>query len=66
MNNQRVKAALTANNDSRVAYAGKISQKETVTIYTDDGVAVQKEIEIFITWDTISKMLDMVRNRAGL
>lgn len=66
MNAERVKAALAADHHSRSAYAGRISQKEVVTVTTEDGTPIQKEVEIFLTWDTISNMLELVRERAGL
>lgn len=66
MNPERVKAALAADHHSRSAYTGQLVQRETVEIVTEDGTSIQKEVDIYISWDTISNMLTMIRNRAGL
>lgn len=64
MSAQNLSAALANTNQNRVAYAGQVSQKETIEIITEDGDVIHKDVVFFITWDTIAKILSMVGQRA--
>ena len=66
MNDKLVQAALASDHFSRSVYLGKITQTEKVTIFLDDGTAVEKEVTFYLTWDSISALLGLVRERAGL
>lgn len=66
MHEPRVKAALTPDFHSQAAYTGRLTQTETVTVVLEDGTAVEQEVTIYISWDTIKNMLAMVANRAGV
>lgn len=57
-------AAVATNHQSKKAYTGRIQQTETVTVITEDGISIQKEVSFFITWDTIEKLLNLVKERA--
>ena len=66
MNNEKVKAALAPDHFSQAAYTGRIKQTETVVVHAEDGTPIQKEVTFYISWDTISQILTLVRQRAGL
>lgn len=57
-------AATAPDHHSRAAYTGRIIQKEHVTIISDDGTAFEKEVSFTISWDSIVKILDLIRERA--
>ena len=59
-----MKAAISSDHHSRAAYTGKIKQTETVSVTTEEGVVIEKEVTIFISWDSIDELLKMVRERA--
>ncbi len=63
---ERIRAALAMDHHSRSAYTGRISQTETVIVHDQNGVPIQKDVSIFISWDTIEQILNMVRSRANL
>lgn len=60
-----MKAATTPDVQSRAAYIGRIYQTEHVTIIAEDGTAFEKEVIFSISWDSISKILDLINKRAG-
>ena len=66
MNIERVKNALAPDHQSQAAYTGRIKQTETVTVFAEDGTPIQKEVTFYISWDSISEILALVRKRAGL
>lgn len=66
MNTEKVKAALAPDHFSQAAYTGRIKQTETVVVHAEDGTPIQKEVTFYISWDTISQILTLVRQRAGL
>ena len=66
MNNEKVKAALAPDHFSQAAYTGRVKQTETVVVHSEDGTPIQKEVTFYISWDTISQILNLVRQRAGL
>lgn len=63
---KRVRNSLEPDHNSKSAYTGRITQTETVIIYDENGVPIQKEFSFFITWDTIKQMLEMIKKRAHL
>lgn len=60
----RIMSALTSDHHSKAAYTGRIQQTETVTVITEDGTSIQKDVSFYITWDTIDKLLNLVKERA--
>lgn len=58
------KAAVTPDYHSRSAYIGQVTQKELVTVITDDGTSFEKEVSFLISWDSISKILGLIQKRA--
>ena len=66
MNKEKVKAALAPDHFSQAAYTGRVKQTETVMVHAEDGTPIQKEVTFYISWDTISQILTLVRQRAGL
>ena len=66
MNNERVKNALAPDHQSQAAYTGRIKQTETIIVHAEDGTPIQKEVTFYISWDSISEILALVRKRAGL
>ncbi len=66
MDIERVKAALAPDHRSQKSYAGHITQTETVILYTEDGTPIQKDVQIYISWDSIAQLLALVRKRAGI
>lgn len=66
MNIEKVKAALAPDHFSQAAYTGRVKQTETVVVHAEDGTPIQKEVTFYISWDTISQILTLVRQRAGL
>ena len=66
MNIERVKNALAPDHQSQAAYTGRVKQTETVTVFAEDGTPIQKEVTFYISWDSISEILALVRKRAGL
>ena len=66
MNIQQVKAALAPDHHSKAAYVGRVKQTETITVTTEDGTAIEREVTIYISWDSMEEMLKLIRNRAGL
>ena len=65
MNIERVKNALASDHQSQAAYTGRIKQTETVTVFAEDGMPIQKEVTFYISWDSIAQFLALVRKRAG-
>lgn len=65
MNNERVKNALAPDHQSQAAYTGRIKQTETIIVHAEDGTPIQKEVTFYISWDSISELLTLVRKRAG-
>lgn len=57
-------AAVASDHHSKAAYTGRIQQTETVTVVTEDGISIQKDVSFYITWDTIDKLLNLVKERA--
>lgn len=57
------KAAITPDQHSRGAYGGRIMQTETVTIFSDDGTAFERDVQFTISWDSIVKILDLIEKR---
>lgn len=66
MNEIQIRAALTPDHQSQAAYTGRVKQTEIVQVITDEGVAIEKEVTIYISWDSINAILGLVRERAGL
>ncbi len=70
MNNEdqlsRLIAATKATTKTQQAYTGRIIQRETVTVQDEQGNPIQKEIDVYLTWDTIKEVLSLIRARAGL
>lgn len=66
MNVEQIKAALASDHDSALAYAGRVIQKETLTVPDADGNPIHIERDIVITRVTIETILEMVRQRAGI
>lgn len=66
MNQEKVKAALAPDSYSQHAYAGMVSQTETVVVHAEDGTPIQKEVTFYISWDSISQILALARVRAGI
>jgi len=62
----RLLAAIALDNQSKAAYIGRITQTETVTIMSNDGTSFEKDVTISISWDSISKILELIGKRAGL
>ncbi len=66
MDNKDIINALAPDTKSQIAYAGRIKQTELVTVYTEDGTPIEKEVTFYLSWDSISELLTLVRKRAGL
>lgn len=64
--NNKVLTALAPDHSSQAAYAGRIKQTEIVEIIDENGTYIQKEVTFYISWDTITEVLAMVRKRAGI
>ena len=63
---EAIRAALASDNASQLAYAGKIIQAEQVSIIDSHGNVHEKEMEIYISWSSISQILNLVRERIGI
>ena len=63
---EAIRAALASDNSSQIAYAGKVTQVEQVTIIDSHGNVHEKDVEIYISWASISNILNLVRERAGI
>ncbi len=61
-----IKAALTPDFHSRAAYIGRVYQTETVVIIGEDGTVFEKTVSFPVSWDSISKMLEIIKERAGI
>ncbi|RRY03846.1 hypothetical protein [Brucella anthropi] len=61
-----IKAALTPDFHSRAAYVGQVYQTESVVIITEDGTVFEKTVSFPVSWDSISKMLEIIKERAGI
>lgn len=62
----KLKSAVASDSASQMAYAGQVSQTEHVSIIDSHGNVHEKEVEIYISWDSIAKILNLVRQRAGI
>lgn len=62
----RFESAVASDFHSRAAYVGRVQQTEKVTIFAEDGTPFEKEVCFTVSWDSISKILGLVRERAGL
>lgn len=58
--------ALAPDHHSRAAYVGRISQTERVTVWDESGQPFEKEVSFLISWDSISKILELARERARI
>jgi len=56
--------AIKPDGHSKAAYAGRVTQTEHVTIFAEDGTAYEKDVIFIISWDSISKILDLIGQRA--
>lgn len=65
-NTKLIVDALQSDGYSQVAYTGKIKQIEHVSIIDSHGNVHEKDVEIYISWDSIDQILNLVRERAGL
>lgn len=63
---EAIRAALASDSASQMAYAGKITQIEHVSIIDSHGNVHEKDVEVFISWSSISQILNLVRERAGI
>ena len=61
-----VEKALLPDQASVIAYAGKVKQVETVSVFLEDGTAVTMDVIIFISWESIQELLGLIRKRAGI
>lgn len=66
MNEAKIRAALSPDGLSQRAYAGKIVQREVVMLMTEDGLPIEQEVDVVISWSSIVKMLDLIKERAGI
>ena len=63
---EAILTALASDSANQMAYAGQVSQTEHVSIIDSHGNVHEKDVEVFISWDSISKILNLVRERAGI
>jgi hypothetical protein len=63
---ERLENAISSDHHSRSAYVGRVKQTETVTIWDENGQPFEKEVSFLISWDSISKILSLARERAKL
>lgn len=66
MSIERISAALSDNFQNRNAYTGKVTQHVKVSTFLEDGTPVEIDQEVYLSWETINKVLELVRNKAGL
>ena len=66
MDINKVKTALAPDCMSKAAYAGRVAQTETVMVFAEDGTPIEREFTFYISWDSISEILTMVRKRADI
>lgn len=62
----RVRAALDNDFNSQGAYTGRVIQKEEFTVLDHEGNPIHVERDVIISWDTIQKILALVKDRAGV
>lgn len=62
----RIKGAIDIDHHSRSAYVGRVTQQDQVTIILEDGTVIEKEVAFSISWDSILKILELIRKRAGI
>ncbi len=63
---EAIRAALASDSASQMAYAGKVSQTEHVSIIDSHGNVHEKDVEVYISWASITEILNLVRERAGI
>lgn len=51
---------------NRGDYSNRVKQKERVTVFTEDGTPIEKDIEFFISWGSIQAILRLVQQKARL
>lgn len=66
MNLLKLISALNTDWDNRAAYINRIKQTERVTVFAEDGTAIEKDVEFFVNWESIKAVLELVRKKAGL
>ena len=66
MNNEQIRNALAPDTHSQAAYTGRIQQTETIVVHAEDGTPFQKDVTFYISWDSICRILSLVRERANL
>jgi hypothetical protein len=66
LNEQTVRSALANDQNSQIAYAGKIMQVEHVSIIDSHGNVHEKDVEVYISWSSIEEILKLVRERANI
>lgn len=66
MNEEIVKNALASDHSSQRAYTGQVQQTETVIVHAEDGTPIQQDITFYISWNSISQILSLVRKRIGI
>lgn len=66
LNEKKVLAALADDHHSKSAYTGRIQQTERVTIVDERGISHEKDVSFFVSWDSISAILKLVRERADI
>lgn len=58
--------ALEPDRKSQAAYSGQVTQHETVTIFSEDGTPFEKEVTFLISWDSILKIMSLIKKRASI
>ena len=51
---------------NRGDYSNRVKQTERVTVFTEDGTPIEKDVEFFISWESIQAILRLVQQKARL
>lgn len=58
--------AITPDWTNRSDYINRVKQTEKVTVFAEDGTAIETEVEFFISWESIKAILGLVQKKADI
>ena len=58
--------AITPDWTNRSDYINRVKQTEKVTVFAEDGTAIETEVEFFISWESIKAILSLVQKKADI
>ena len=62
----RLIGAVTPSWHNKGYFNNRVKQTERVTVFAEDGTAIEKDVEFYISWESIKAILELARNKANI